>query len=55
MVGNLRFYLDSVEADLLDAATDLGMSWDLIAAILGIPADHARRRLRELRAHPDPG
>ncbi len=55
MVGNLRFYLDSVEADLLDAATDLGMSWDLIAAILGIPADDARRRLRELRAHPDPG
>ena len=55
MVGNLRLYLDSVEADLLDAAADLGMSWDLIAAILGIPADGARRRLRELRAHPDPG
>jgi hypothetical protein len=55
MVGNLRFYLDSVEADLLDAAADLGMSWDLIAAILGIPADDAQRRLRELRAHPDPG
>jgi hypothetical protein len=55
MVGNLRFYLDSVEADLLDAATDLGMSWDLIAAILGIPAEDARRRLRELRARPDPG
>jgi hypothetical protein len=55
MLGNLRFYLDSVEADLLDAATDLGMSWDLIAAIIGIPADDARRRLRELRARPDPG
>ena len=55
MVGNLRLYLDSVEADLLDAAADLGMSWDLIAAILGIPADDARRRLRELRTHPDPG
>jgi len=55
MLGNLRLYLDSVEADLLDAAVDLGMSWDLIAAILGVPADDARRRLRELRTHPDPG
>jgi hypothetical protein len=54
MLGNLRLYLDSVEADLLDAAADLGLSWDLIAAILGIPADDARRRLRELRTHPAP-
>ena len=54
LLGNLRLYLDSVEADLLDAAADLGMSWDLIAAILGIPAGDARHRLRELRTHPDP-
>jgi hypothetical protein len=54
LLGNLRLYLDSVEADLLDAAADLGMSWDLIAAILGVPANDAQRRLRELRAHPDP-
>jgi hypothetical protein len=54
LLGNLRLYLDAVEADLLDAATDLGMSWDLIAAILGIPADDAQRRLRELRAQPHP-
>jgi hypothetical protein len=43
-----------LEADLLDAATHLGMSWDLIAAIIGLPADDARQRLRELRDRPDP-
>ena len=54
VLGNLRLYLDALEADLLDAATHLGMSWDLIAAIIGLPADDARRRLSELRDHPDP-
>ncbi|MGI8447241.1 MAG: hypothetical protein ACR2MP_08705 [Streptosporangiaceae bacterium] len=54
LLGNLRLYLDSVEADLFDAAADVGMSWDLIAAILGMPAEDARHRLRELRTHPDP-
>ena len=54
MLGNLRLYLDALEADLLDAATHLGLSWDLIAAIIGLPADDARHRLRELRGHPDP-
>lgn len=54
ILGNLRLYLDALEADLLDAATDLGLSWDLIAAIIGLPADDARHRLRELRDHPDP-
>jgi hypothetical protein len=54
MLGNLRLYLDALEADLLDAATHLGMSWDLIAAIIGLPADDARQRLRELRDRPDP-
>jgi hypothetical protein len=54
MLGNLRLYLDALETDLLDAATHLGMSWDLIAAIIGLPADDARHRLGELRDHPDP-
>ncbi len=54
MLSNLRLYLDALEADLLDAATHLGMSWDLIAAIIGLPAAEARDRLRELRDHPDP-
>ena len=54
MLSNLRLYLDALEADLLDAATHLGMSWDLIAAITGLPADDARRRLTELRGRPDP-
>ncbi|MGH3121906.1 MAG: hypothetical protein ACRDND_12900 [Streptosporangiaceae bacterium] len=54
MLSNLRLYLDALEADLLGAATHLGMSWDLIAAIIGLPADDARHRLRELRDRPDP-
>lgn len=54
VLSNLRLYLDALEADLLDAATHLGMSWDLIAAIIGLPADDARERFRELRDHPDP-
>ena len=54
VLSNLRLYLDALEADLLDAATHLGLSWDLIAAIIGLPADDARHRLRELRGHPDP-
>ena len=54
MLGNLRLYLDALEADLLGAATQLGMSWDLIAAIIGLPADDARDRLRELDHRPDP-
>ncbi len=54
LVGNLRLCLDALEADLLDAAAHVGMSWDLIAAIIGVPADEARDRLRELRARPAP-
>lgn len=54
LLANLRLYLDTLEADLLDAAARLGMSWDLIAAIIGLPADDARDRLRDLQAHPDP-
>ena len=54
LLGNLRLCLDALEADLLDAAAHVGMSWDLIAAITGVPADEARDRLRELRARPAP-
>ncbi len=54
LLGNLRLHLDALEADLLDAASHLGMSWDLIAAIMGIAADDARHRLRELRTRPHP-
>ena len=52
MLGNLRLYLDALEADLLDAATHLGLSWDLIAAIIGLPADDARHRLRSCGTTP---
>lgn len=35
--GNLRLYLDWLEADLFDIARQLDLSWDFIAAIIGIP------------------
>jgi hypothetical protein len=47
---DLRLYLDGLEADLLDAAQPAGLGWDVIAAIIGIPADEARRRHQALRA-----
>jgi hypothetical protein len=47
---DLRLYLDGLEADLLDAAQPAGLGWDVIAAIIGIPADEAQRRHRALRA-----
>jgi hypothetical protein len=50
MLGNLRLYLDALEADLLGAATHLGMSWDLIAAIIGLPASDAARTARPPRS-----
>lgn len=49
---DLRLYLDGMEADLLDAAQQVGLGWDVIAAIIGIPADEAQRRHRALRAGP---
>jgi hypothetical protein len=45
----LRLYLDGLEADLLDAAQPTGLGWDVIAAIIGIPADEAQRRHQALR------
>jgi len=47
---DLRLYLDGLEADLLDAAQQVDLGWDVIAAIIGIPADEAERRHRALRA-----
>jgi hypothetical protein len=47
---DLRLYLDGLEADLLDAAQPAGLGWDVIAAIIGIPADEAQRRHQALRA-----
>jgi hypothetical protein len=47
---DLRLCLDGLEADLLDAAQPAGLGWDVIAAIIGIPADEARRRHQALRA-----
>jgi hypothetical protein len=47
---DLRLYLDGLEADLLDAAPPAGLGWDVIAAIIGIPADEARHRHQALRA-----
>jgi hypothetical protein len=47
---DLRLYLDSLEADLLDTAQQVGLGWDVIAAIIGIPADDARRRHDALRS-----
>jgi hypothetical protein len=50
VLSDLRFYLDGLEADLLDAAQRVDLGWDVIAAIMGIPADEAQRRHGALRA-----
>jgi len=47
---DLRLYIDGLEADLLDAAQPAELGWDVIAAIIGIPADEAQRRHQALRA-----
>jgi len=54
LLTNLRLHLDHLEASLLDTAQRGGLSWDLIAAILGLPAAEARDRLHALRARPEP-
>jgi hypothetical protein len=50
VLSDLRLYLDGLEADLLDAAQRVDLGWDVIAAIIGIPADEAQHRHRALRA-----
>jgi hypothetical protein len=54
LVSNLRLYLDQLEADLLDATQQVDLSWDLIAAIIGIPLEEAQIRHRALHARPEP-
>ncbi len=55
LLSNVRLYLDRLEASLLDLAQQADMSWDLIAAILGIPAAGAKDRLAVLHGRPEPG
>ena len=55
LLTNVRLYLDRLEASLLDLAEQADMSWDLIAAILGIPAAEAKHRLAALHGRPEPG
>lgn len=50
---NLRHCLDELEADLLDGAQQVGLSWDVVAAILGIPVSQAQGRHRTLRVRRD--
>lgn len=54
VLANLRLYLDQLETDLLNGAQRVGLGWDVIAAILGIPASAAQERHEVLRARPDP-
>jgi hypothetical protein len=54
MLCNLRLYLDQLETDLLDGAQQVDLTWDVIAAIIGIPAEDAQRRHTALRARGHP-
>jgi hypothetical protein len=45
-----RARLDRLEADLLGTAQQVGLTWDVIAAIIGIPAAEAEFRHHALRA-----
>jgi hypothetical protein len=54
MLCNLRLYLDQLETDLLDGAQQVDLTWDVIAAIIGIPAEEAQRRHTALRARGHP-
>jgi hypothetical protein len=51
---DMRAQLDRLEADLLDAAQQVGLTWDVIAAIIGIPAAEAELRHHSLRTSQDP-
>jgi hypothetical protein len=54
LLTNVRRQLDRLEADMLGAARQVGLSWDLIGAIMGVPAAAAEERVRVLRVRPDP-
>jgi len=53
LLCGLRLRLDRLEADLLDAAQQVGLGWDVIAAIIGIPAEDAQRRHQVLHARQE--
>jgi hypothetical protein len=50
VLSELRLHLDHLETGLLDLAQQVDLGWDVIAAILGIPAERARHRHARLRA-----
>ncbi len=54
LLCNVRLYVNRLEASLLDLAQQADMSWDLIAAIIGIPAAQAQDRLLALHSRPEP-
>ena len=54
LLSNVRLYLDQLEARLLDLAQQADMSWDLIAAVIGLPAAEAKDRLAALHSRPEP-
>ena len=54
LLSNVRLYLDQLEASLLELAQQADMSWDLIAAIIGLPAAEAKDRLTALHRRPEP-
>jgi hypothetical protein len=53
VLSELRLHLDRLETRLLDLAQQVDLGWDVIAAILGIPAERARHRHARLRARRD--
>jgi hypothetical protein len=60
LLCNLRVALDRIETDLLDATEDGGLTWDLVAAIMGIPVAavlhyHAALRARRALRLVEPG
>ena len=50
VLSELRLHVDRLETSLLDLAQQVDLGWDVIAAILGIPAERAQRRHAVLRA-----
>jgi hypothetical protein len=53
VLTELRLHLDHLETGLLDLAQQVDLGWDVIAAILGIPAERAQHRHAVLRMRRD--
>jgi hypothetical protein len=53
VLSELRLHLDRLETGLLDLAQQVDLGWDVIAAILGIPAERAQHRHAVLRLRRD--